>query len=114
MAANEGNELIKLCVTIIVLFLLIAGVTAVFAQIDAFGRGAVETVTLSVASAELRHYAGQYNGAGIHTLVASGLPVHSPAGGCISLTDARNAFSALRSYTVTWLEIGGSERLVVS
>lgn len=114
MTANEGNELIKLCVIMIILFLLISGVIAVFTQVDAFGRGAVDTVVMSVAPMDLRHYSGHYNGAGIHTLVATGLPVYFGINEIHNMAEARASFSALQSYTVTWQEVGGSERLVVS
>jgi len=114
MGANEGNELIKLGVVIIVLFLLVAGVVAVFTQVDMFGRNAVESVVSASAPAELHHYIGRYNGSGIHTLVAQGLPVFSGATEITSIAQARASFSALRSYTVTWQEVGGIERLVVT
>jgi hypothetical protein len=114
MGANEGNEMIKLGVAIILLFLLIAGVIAVFVQVDMFGRNAVESVVVASAPADLRHYAGRYNGAGIHTLVANGLPVFSGATEITTMAQARASFSALRSYMVTWQEVGGLERLVVT
>ena len=114
MAMQEGNELIKLCVVMIVLFLLVAGVVAVFSQVDLFGRSAVDSVVEAAAPIELRHYAGRYNGSGVHTLVANGLPVFSGVNEISSMAQARASFSVLRAYTVTWQEVGGIERLVVS
>lgn len=114
MAINEGNELIKLCVVMIVLFLLVAGIIAVFIQIDTFGHNAVDGVITAVAPMNLQHYAGRYNGSGIHTLVANGLPVYVGTTEISSMTQARASFSALRSYTVIWQEVSGLERLVVS
>jgi hypothetical protein len=114
MSGNEGNELIKLCAVMIILCLLITSVVAVFSQIDRFGRNAVGYAVTAAAPADLRHYAGRYNGSGIHTLVASGLPVYSGAAKISGMAQARSNFSTLRSYTVTWQEAGGSERLVVA
>jgi hypothetical protein len=114
MGANEGNELIKLGVIMIVLFVLVAGVVAVFTQVDMFGRNAVESVIVASAPADLRHYNGRYNGSGIHTLVAQGLPVFWGTNEITTMAQARASFSALRSYTVTWQEVGGIERLVVT
>jgi hypothetical protein len=114
MGTNEGNEMIKLGVVLIILFILVAGAVVVFSQVDMFGRSAVDSVIVASAPEDLRHYAGRYNGAGIHTLVAHGLPVFSGATEITSMAQARASFSALRSYTVTWQEVGGLERLVVT
>ena len=114
MAINEGNELIKLCVVVIILFLLAAGIVAVFIQVNDLGHNAVDSVITAVAPMDLRHYAGRYNGSGIHTLVANGLPIFSGATQISTMAQARASFSAMRSYTVTWQEVGGAERLVVS